>query len=147
MDFRFYILDPKTSLRENFRGKCIVEFPHLCVAIEDCFVVSQVQEKMTLDFFHAESYDESKENPELSNEFERKWKKSANRERRKKKEDGYLKHISQDSDSDRESGELTDSSDSSSDSDEELFEESEFRSIYKDLLTTFDIDINQLQNK
>lgn len=108
-----------------------------------------------LDFFHGETFEgdeEFKENPEPNNEFERKWKRLANKERRKKEEKAHRRHVNQDNDSDRESGELTDSSgsdssSSDSDSEEELFKESEFRSIYKDLLATFDIDINQLQNK
>ncbi len=126
----------------------------MCIGIEDCYVVSQVQEKVMLDFFNGETFEgdeEFKENPEPNNEFERKWNRLANRQRRKKEEKAHRKYVNpEDNDSDRESGELTDSSgsdSSSSDSEEELFKESEFRSIYKDLLATFDIDINQLQNQ
>lgn len=136
------------SLRENFEGKCIVEFPQFCIAIEDCHVVSNIQENLGTKYFGDFSDLDSDEEEKLRKESQ----ESHDHSKKKQKSRNQHKH----NDSDRESGELTDSGSdsfgasaedsSSDDSNEELFDESEFRSIYKGLLCTFDSDIKQVQH-
>jgi hypothetical protein len=122
---RFYELDMGMTLAENFVGKCIVEYPQLCVVLQDCYVAPIVKEDIVYNFFDED---------DLGEQFAESDEDFAVKKAQKRKHEAGNSNNPHDEDRDRESGELTDSSED--DSDEELFKESEFRSIYVDLLKT-----------
>ncbi|ODM95934.1 Box C/D snoRNA protein 1 [Orchesella cincta] len=142
---KFYILDKQKSLQENFVGKCIVEFPQLCVALEGCHTVTNVKGKVETRFF---DLDEKEKSPSSNSDEERFKKILEERKLKKKTKKEKQPNCTKDTESDRESGELTDSggesfssNDYSGSEEEELYDDSEFRSMYKDLLKTLDVDV------
>ncbi|CAL8086941.1 unnamed protein product [Orchesella dallaii] len=151
---KFYLLDMHKSLVENFVGKCIVEFPQLCIALDGCHTVAKVKDNVETRFF---DFDDKLEKCPISSTDEDRFQKKLQKGRQKKKPQKIKKEkkvkCSNDTESDRESGELTDSESdgfgsddySNSDEREELYDDTEFRSMYKDLLKTFDVDVKQVK--